>query len=167
MDLSPGYSDTSNLQEPQLIDDRRLLVLNLINQVRSSFGANSVELDDSLDNLAQSYSQAEIAGNFFGHIDPQGRNPNQRALAVNISEGVGENLATDLNLTEAVLNLQRSPAHLKNMVNTQWTRVGLGIQQNNNLAYYLTQEFSSRDLALYPLTAAELNAIKQQIINYI
>lgn len=57
------------------------------------------------------------------------------------------------NLTQAQLMLQRSPAHLQNMVNPIWTRVGLGIAQNANKFYYLTQEFSSRDLTLYPLTS--------------
>jgi uncharacterized protein YkwD len=47
--------------------------------------------------------------------------------------------------------LERSPAHLRNIVDARWTRVGLGIVQNNNNLYYLTQEFSSRDMKLYPL----------------
>jgi len=45
----------------------------------------------------------------------------------------------NMNLTEAQLTLQRSPGHLRNMINPLWTRVGLGIVQNMNNAYYLTQ----------------------------
>lgn len=63
------------------------------------------------------------------------------------------------NLTNAQLMLERSPVHLRNMVNPQWTRVGLGILQNSNQFYYLTQEFSSRDLKKYPLTQTEIRDI--------
>jgi len=58
-----------------------------------------------------------------------------------------------MNLTEAELMLERSPAHLKNTVNPAWTRVGLGIAQNRDGYYYLTQVFSYRDMEKYPLTS--------------
>jgi hypothetical protein len=45
--------------------------------------------------------------------------------------------------------------------------VGLGIVQNSNSIYYLTQEFSSRDMALYPLTADELAQISTGLVSYI
>ena len=80
-----------------------------------------------------------IKSNFFGHNDPQGRTPNDRARALGIVEGVGENIAINKNLTEAQLSLQRSPAHLRNMVKKVWTRVGLGIVQNPRSLYYLSQ----------------------------
>lgn len=63
--------------------------------------------------------------------------------------------------------LERSPVHLRNMVNPQWTRVGLGILQNSNQFYYLTQEFSSRDLKKYPLTQTEIRDIEVTVIDYI
>lgn len=53
------------------------------------------------------------------------------------------------------------------MVDPSLTRVGLGIVQNSNQVYYLTQEFSSRDMALYPLTKSELALIQKSIVNYI
>ena len=108
-----------------------------------------------------------ISQNFFGHVDNQGRNPTQRAAGYNITEGVGENLATNMNLTEGQLMLQRSPAHLAVMVDPSFTRVGLGIKQNSIGAYYLVQEYSSRDLNKYPLTTVELLAIKNQIVYYL
>jgi uncharacterized protein YkwD len=138
-DLSPSSINKQALQEPRLLADRRQLVLSLINRIRNSFGAQEVYLDNDLNNLAQDYSQAQISGNFFGHYDLLGRSPNDRAKAAGIEEGVGENLAINVNLTEAQLMLERSPAHLRNMVKPGWTRVGLGIVQNPIGAYYLTQ----------------------------
>lgn len=165
-DLSPASINKQALQEPRLLSDRRHLVLTLINRIRNSFGAQEVYLDNDLNNLGQDYSQAQISGNFYGHIDPLGRSPNDRARAAGIMEGVGENLAINTNLTEAQLMLQRSPAHLRNMVRPGWTRVGLGIVQNAVGAYYLTQLFSTRDLTKFPLSEAELTGIKNEVVAY-
>ena len=96
-------------------------------------------MDDALNDLAQNHSQNMINSNFFGHFDLQGKSPNDRARAAGILEGVGENVALNKNLTEAQLSLERSPAHLRNIVKGKWTRVGLGIAQDSRGAYYLTQ----------------------------
>ncbi len=85
LDLSPGYADKNGLQEPTLLTDRRQLVLNLINNVRLNFGANSIYEDAALSNLANAYSQAQISGNFFGHVDLNGKSPNDRAVAAGIT----------------------------------------------------------------------------------
>ena len=85
LDLSPGYADKNGLQQPTFLADRRQLVLNLINNVRLNYGANLIYEDAALSNLANTYSQAQISGNFFGHIDLNGRSPNDRALAAGIT----------------------------------------------------------------------------------
>lgn len=72
-----------------------------------------------------------------------------------------------MNLTLAELMLERSPSHLKNLVDPRWTRVGLGIAQNNKQLYFLTQVFASRDLQLYPLTESELGQIQNNIVKFI
>jgi uncharacterized protein YkwD len=96
-------------------------------------------MDDRLNDLAQKHSNNQIANNFFGHYDPQGKGPSDRAKDAGIMEVVGENVALNSNLTEAQLSLQRSAGHLRNMVRPSWTRVGLGIAQGAQGGYYLTQ----------------------------
>ena len=46
-------------------------------------------MENNLNNLAQNHSQNMINQNFFGHFDPQGRSPNDRAEAAGVVEGVG------------------------------------------------------------------------------
>ena len=46
-------------------------------------------MDDNLNKLAQDHSQNMINKNFFGHVDPSGKSPNDRARAAGIVEGVG------------------------------------------------------------------------------
>ena len=76
-------------------------------------------------------------------------------------------MAINKNLTETQLSLVRSPAHLRNMVKKKWTRVGLGIAQDSKSAFYLTQEFSSRDLSTHPLLPKEIEEVRQEVQNFI
>jgi len=46
-----------------------------------------------------------VASNFIGHTDTQGRGLRDRLAARNTTFGVAENLALDMNLTEAELEL--------------------------------------------------------------
>lgn len=135
--------------------------------MRKSFNVSSVYLDDSLSVFAQNYSQTQALYNYISHVDHQGKGLVERLAAYNITYGVSENLALDMNLTEAELMLERSAAHLKNTVNPAWTRVGLGISQNSAGYYYVTQEFSFRDMITFPLTFQELNIIKTQVFSLI
>lgn len=128
----------------------------MINDIRKKFGAKILYLDNKLSDIAQNYSMIMIQQNFVSHVDKQGKGATQRALAAGITENVAENIAVNQNLTLAQLMLQRSPSHLMTIVDPRWTRVGLGIAQNSNGQYFLTQEFASRDMQLYPLTQSEL-----------
>jgi len=88
MDLAPKNLDLTALNEPTFINDRKFLVLSLINSIRKKFGANPVYEDKNLTNIAQSYTLIQIQQNFIGHIDKQGNGPSQRAENSGIYEGV-------------------------------------------------------------------------------
>jgi uncharacterized protein YkwD len=139
VDLAPKTMDLSALNEPSVLDERRLILIEMINDVRKTFGMPILYMDNNLNNLAQNYSSLEIEQNFISHVDNLGNTPSQRALAVGINESIGENLAVNSNLTHGQLLLQRSPAHLRNIVDSRWTRVGLGIAQNTKQLYFITE----------------------------
>jgi len=42
LDVSPGYNDIEALNQPVLLQDRRILVLALINNIRRAFGSRPV-----------------------------------------------------------------------------------------------------------------------------
>ena len=73
-------------------------VLELVNEERSERGLNSLELDDTLVDIAEDHSQSMANNDFFGHKDPtDGSSPLDR-----IDEGGyewsrwGENVAAGL-----------------------------------------------------------------------
>jgi hypothetical protein len=56
LDLTPPYIDLAALNQPSLIEDRRALVLDLLNSIRNSYGVGNLYMDKNLNALAQNYS---------------------------------------------------------------------------------------------------------------
>ncbi len=103
--------------QPQTIDGLRTGLINLINQKRAVWGKASLVIDSVLNSLAQGHSNDMVVRNFFGHVNPDGDGPQQRATKANITYGVGENIAMNLDLADGHNQLCRSPGHLANIVN--------------------------------------------------
>ncbi len=93
-----------------------------------------------------------IARNFFGHINPSKETPQKRANKLGIKQEVAENVAINNNITDGHYSLCRSNAHLMNIVNKDWEKVGLGFAWNSDYFVYITQEFAGRDYFKNPLT---------------
>jgi uncharacterized protein YkwD len=72
-----------------------------------------------------------IDSNFFGHTNKQGESPGDRARRLGIDGFIGENIAININVTEAHYRLARSPIHLENTVKKDWERMGLGVARNS------------------------------------
>lgn len=87
--------------------------------------------DNDLNNIAQAHSNDMINRNFFGHVNPDGDGPQQRAIKYGLYEGIGENVAYNYDIGYAHFTLSRSPGHLANIVNPNFTRIGLGIARNS------------------------------------
>lgn len=159
--LIPDYFDLNqNIDtEPKSnIQTLRTTMLNLINTERKAVGLSSITLDTELNNLAQLHSEDMVARNFFDHINPDGQSPDDRRKELNIATPVGENLSEAPTLLYGHNGLMRSGAHRANVLNPEWTRVGVGIAWDANGQIYITQEFSYA-----PLTTSDLLAIKEQI----
>lgn len=98
--------------QPQTIDGLRSSLLFLINQKRAEWSQPSLVMDLALNSLAQGHSNDMVNRNFYGHVNPDGNGPQQRATLAGINYGIGENVAKALDLTQAHNGLCRSPGHL-------------------------------------------------------
>ena len=79
VDLADPVYLRKNNGTPSILSSRRFMILDMVNTVRKRYGVDAVFMDETLNNLAQNYSQTMINGNFFGHYDLQGQSPNDRA----------------------------------------------------------------------------------------
>ena len=78
-----------------------------------------------------------------------------------IYTAVGENIASNPNITDSNYRLARSPIHYRNMLNPLWTRVGVGVYLDSKGSFRVVQEFSTRDFAKAPPNQAEIKTIQE------
>jgi uncharacterized protein YkwD len=80
----------------------------------------------TLGSVAQTHSRAMANGNFFAHIDRDGRTPSERAELAGYSGGViGENIAAALDSPGAVVEgWLASPGHCATLMNPQFRELG-------------------------------------------
>ncbi len=151
------YENDNTLNSIDLHEQRNLQ-LTLINNERTKFSLNPIRLNQDLNQLAQDHSVDMVEKNFFNHVDPEGKTPNDRRIEAGIPTPVGENLAIAPNSEYTIYGLMQSGIHRKNILDPKWTKVGIGIALNDNGSLLTTQEFSSK-----ALTKKNLDDIKEEI----
>lgn len=76
---------------------------------------------------------------YVSHRNRQRAGASQRAKDMGITTKVKENIASCYSIDYCQNGLNRSPAHLNNIIKGRWARVGIGIAQDNEQAFYITQ----------------------------
>lgn len=102
-------------------------VLRLVNNIRSANGLGPLTADSALANAAQ--DQADYMGaNQVGHDGPGGNKPADRINAAGFAGSpVGENVAAGQSTPEQVVaSWMNSPGHRANILNPDYTRLGVG-----------------------------------------
>ncbi|MET7797951.1 CAP domain-containing protein [Streptomyces decoyicus] len=103
-------------------------VLSLVNQERAQAGCSPVTADKELAGLAQQFSDDMARRGFFGHTDPDGDTPWDRADAAGIKDLGGENIARGQATAQAVMeSWMNSPGHRANILNCDYKTLGVGV----------------------------------------
>lgn len=157
--LIPDFFDLNDHETQSImnlsLEEYRKQMLDLINQERNGIGLAAVILDDQLNTLAQNHGNDMLTRNFFGHVNPDNQTPDMRRLALKIPTDVGENLSKTPTLLYSHYGLMRSAVHRKNILNSRWQRVGIGMIKDSGGSVITVQEFS-----YMPLTLNDLENIK-------
>ena len=93
--------------------------------------------------------------NFFGHVDPSGKAPEDRRKAAKFPISIKENLAKSATLELAQAGLMRSPIHRILIIDPTVVQVGLGIAKNEEGYLIITQNFAGPILTKSDLPALE------------
>lgn len=117
-------------------------VLELVNKERSKNGLSPLTLDYSLSNVATKKSQDMINKNYFDHTSPTYGSPFDMMNKFGISyRTAGENIAMGQTTPQQVMNSwMNSEGHRKNILNPNFTELGVGIASNGSSLYW-TQMF--------------------------
>lgn len=118
---------------------------DLLNADRRANGLPGLKLNGSLVVLAENYGKDMIKRNFFSHYNPEGQSPFDRMRNYGINyRYAGENLAINRNVDAAEKALMNSPGHRANILNPNYTEVGVGVSYDTRGSVYVVQEFIGR-----------------------
>ena len=145
----------------------------LVNAARARAGLSRLRENTTLNRVASAYSQRMAAENFYGHVDPQGKDVGDRIAAVGyLAQMSAENIARGqpgpATVVEGWLN---SPGHCANIMNPALVEIGAGYATVASPPYfhYWTHVFATpdasvgRDQSGYPaLVVAAINKVRQQ-----
>lgn len=124
-------------------DEQR--AFELLNADRIANGLKPLKLNRSIVAVAEAHAQDMINRNFFAHQNPDGLSPFDRMRRAGISFGyAGENLAINSSVDGAERAFMNSPGHRANILNPNYTEVGIGIRYSPKGSLYLVQNFIGR-----------------------
>lgn len=114
----------------------------LLNADRAANGLPALKLNTSLVKLAENYAQDMINRKYFSHYNPEGQSPFDRMQQAGISyRAAGENLAINTSVTAAEKAFMNSAGHRANILNPNYTEVGVGVRTSSSGSVYVVQEF--------------------------
>ena len=115
-------------------------VIRLVNEERVKNGLHKLTADWELSRVARYKSQDMKDNNYFSHTSPVYGSPFEMIKNFGISyRSAGENIAKGQSTPQAVVNAwMNSSGHRKNILNSSFTRIGVGYVSGGN---YWTQMF--------------------------
>ena len=118
-------------------------VVDLVNIERAKAGLNPLTLDSSISNVATKKSQDMIDDNYFSHNSPTYGSPFDMLKKFGISyKTAGENIAMGQKTPKEVVNAwMNSEGHRKNIMNPNFSKIGVGVAQKSGGSIYWTQIF--------------------------
>ena len=118
-------------------------VTRLVNVERSKRGLSELSFNSELSNVATLKSQDMINKNYFSHTSPTYGSPFDMMKQFNISyRAAGENIAMgQKNPAEVVNAWMNSQGHRENILNPNFTDIGVGVAKSSNGTLYWTQMF--------------------------
>lgn len=118
-------------------------VIRLVNAERKKAGLSPVTKNWEASRVARIKSQDMIDNNYFAHNSPVYGTPFQMLKNFGLSyRYAGENIAKGQTSPQAVMNAwMNSSGHKANILNKNYTQIGVGLAKSKNGTYYWTQMF--------------------------
>jgi uncharacterized protein YkwD len=116
--------------------ERRVYVLT--NQVRRKYHLSPLDRDNALVTTARAHSDDMLRRHFFSHVNPDGKNPQQRIAPAyartlarageNIWSGHGYDYSDSKLMARIIVDSWiSSPGHRANLLNPHYTHMGVGV----------------------------------------
>jgi len=117
-------------------------MVNLMNQDRVKLGLKPLVVDMLLVKMARIKSQDMITNHYTSHYSPTYGSPFDMMKSMGITyKTAGENIAGAATVDRAYTNLMNSAGHRANILNPNFTKIGIGIIQGGPYGLMITQDF--------------------------
>lgn len=140
-----GNTNTTTTTSPSVpsgLSAEEQQAITLLNKDRAANGLPALKVNLKLTGLAESYAQDMINRNFFSHYNPEGQSPFDRMSKAGIGYSyAGENLAINSGVAAAETAFMNSSGHRANILNANYTEVGIGVKHDSKGSVYVVQEF--------------------------
>lgn len=136
------YKKNNTVDEKTVANSEEQKMLNLINLERAKAGVRPLIMDNQLVKIARLKAQDMINKNYFDHTSPTYGDPFTMMRSFGVKYGyAGENLAGNQTVDNAHESLMNSPGHRRNILNPDYTYVGIGIVEGGSYGKMFTQLF--------------------------
>jgi uncharacterized YkwD family protein len=119
-------------------------VIRLVNQERAAAGLKALSANTQLNKIATLKSEDMVKNNYFSHQSPTYGSPFDMLKQFGVSySAAGENIAYGQTTPAEVMNgWMNSPGHRANILNSNFTQIGVGIAKKANGQLVWTQTFT-------------------------
>ncbi len=119
-------------------------MIKLVNENRIKEGLSPLQVDFAIREVARGHSIDMLKNGYFSHINLEGETPADRMLEVNVSfQASGENIALAPTIELAEIGFMNSPKHRDNILDPNFTRIGIGVIDTINYGKMVTQNFAN------------------------
>lgn len=111
------------------LTDSEKQMIKLVNDARAQNNVPPLEVDMQLTNVARIKCQDMIDNNYFSHNSPKYGSPFDMIKSFGVKfVQAGENIAGNQSVENAHNSLMNSPGHRQNILNPNYTHIGIGIK---------------------------------------
>ena len=126
----PGNSNGSN----SVITSEETKMLEYINNERAKAGVGPLQMDINLAKVAKLKSQDMVDKNYFSHTSPTYGSPFEMMNSFGIKYRTTGKYCRDSTMLKAHTALMNSEGHRNNILNPNYTHIGIGIVNNKSSA---------------------------------
>lgn len=120
-------------------------IARLLNGERIKRGLSPLKIDMTLTKLARDKSSDIIINDYFSHYSPTYGSPFDMLDSYQIKYiYAGENLAGNTDIAKAHKQLMDSDEHRKNILNKNYTHIGIGVKEGSKYGKIITEIFVGR-----------------------
>lgn len=131
-----------DIDQPSLQTQYENKVLELVNKEREKRKLKPLTMDEEIEEVARLKATDMYKNHYFSHISPTYGSPSQMLKNFKIvCKASGENIAYGQRTPEEVVrDWMNSAGHRANILNANYTKIGIGFEENG---FFWTQLFSS------------------------